>query len=174
MIYPSQKLENWELRYFKTRRPDNCHHTLRVFNKNNARAKHSSLYEKKFLEGILVRDLDKIQIKQYSNMIPPGDGWHDNGCYEQDENRDNYKIILVLEEELRAQTQTQTGRWIKVVLRENTTGNYILRSIHSRDYDDHINQKSYKKSQADGWFIDDSTMAADYTFWKELKTNLGL
>ena len=169
MVYNSN---DWELRYFKTQKLDNAHDTLRYFNINSAITKHPSLYKKEFLERILVRDLDKIPIKHYSKMIPPEEGWHDNSCYLPHETRDNYKIIIVREEEKRYKTKELTGRWIKVVLRENTTGDYILRSIHSRHYDDHINKKSYKKTQLDGWFIDDSTMAADYTFWKELKTKL--
>ena len=170
MVYNSK---DWELRYFKTPKLDNAHDTLRYFQKKPPyNARHPSLYKKEFLEKILVRDWDTIPIKHYSNMILPQEGWSNNGCFLPNENSSNYEIILVLEEEKRYKTRDCTGRWIKVALKVKTTGDYILRSIHSRPYDDYINDKKYKKSQADGWFIDDSTTAADYTFWKELKTKL--
>jgi len=170
MVYNSN---DWELRYFgENKKPEIFRNMVRFFNKNSEITKHSSLYKKEFLEKILVRDWDKIPIKHFSNMISPQDGWSNNGCFLPDENSSNYEIILVLEEEKRYKTKKDTGRWIKVALKVKTTGDYILRSIHSRHYDDYINFKSYKKSQLDGWFIDDSTTAADYTFWKELKTKL--
>lgn len=162
--------EKWELGYFLS---PTRQHLIRHFNKNNRRTKHNSLYEKDFLEAVLDRDFDKLPIEHYSNMISPREGWSDNACFLSNENCSNYVIILVLEEEKLYKTRIDTGRWIKVVLKVKTTGDYIIRSIHSRLYDS-INKKSYKKSQVDGWFVDDSTTAADYTFWKELKTKIVL
>lgn len=169
MVYNSK---DWKLRYFAPGRPQGTSNTIRLFNINNARTKHSSLYKKEELETIIDRDFDKLSIKHFSNMISPQDGWSNNCCFLPDENISDYEIILVLEEEKRYKTREDTGRWIKVALKVKTTGDYIIRSIHSRLYDNIINKKSYKKSQMDEWFIDDSTTAADYIFWKELKLKL--
>jgi len=162
----------WELRYFAPGRDGGTSNTLRLFNKNNPRIRHSSSYDEEFLKTILVRDWDKLQIKHYSDMISPQEGWYDNACFIINENKADYEKILILEEEKLYKTRIKTGRWIKVALRQKYTGNYIIRSIHSRVYDDTINKKSYINSQVDGWFIDNSTTAADYTFWKELKNRL--
>ena len=168
MVY---QYTDWELRYFAPNSRNNK--MVRFFNKNQPRTPiNNSSYKKEFLERILSRDWDKLPIKHYSDMISPQEGWSNNGCFLQNEIIVNYEVILVLEEDKLYKTRNKTGRWLKIALRR-ADGNIILRSSHSREYDD-TNNKSYINSQAGGWFIDNSTTSADYTFWKELKTKLGV
>lgn len=92
-----------------------------------------------------------------------------NGLLYEDEDVTQFTPVLIMME-LKEKTP-----WIKGCLYNQSEDTYYLRSASTEenvgDYrtSSETKQKQLERSKSEDWFIDGSTLSADYSFWKSLK-----
>ena len=157
--------ENWKLNY-------KSNNSVTISNKNNNRTSRKR-YPNKGFKIILERDINDIlsNKKIYCNMI-----FHKKEnyitwlpcCLLENEVLKDYNIILLGEEMKSLCHPDHNVRCIKVCLFNTKDKFYRLRTIFN--VKDKINNdyKELENSQNSNWFIDESKMAADVSFWENL------
>lgn len=156
---------NYELRHFRSGKLNKM---MRFFHTTSPRTRIVKYPSEMFLSTLRADFTGKTH--EYCVMADViNQDYAMNGLLYEDEDITQFTPILIMIE-LKEETP-----WIKGCLYNHSEDTYYLRSIHQEqhvgDYRTAIGtkRKQLKKSKIDGWFIDDSTLSADYSFWKSLK-----
>jgi len=156
---------NYELRHFRTGKLKTM---MRFFHTTSPRTRIVKYPSEMFLSTLRANFTGTEQ--EYCVM---GDVLNQNvamnGLLYEDEDETQFTPILIMIE-LKEKTP-----WIKGCLYNPSEDTYYLRSASTEenvgDYRtaNGSKRKQLERSKTDRWFIDGSTLSADYSFWKSLK-----